>query len=101
MVKSLDTQVLSFDGGAVIFQPNGEGLLSHNPIVEYKGTQFALVSFNELRVLLGQLLTHIDATYTDREQREAQKSLTKNIVNEWMREIYAHSVEHNSDGSLK
>jgi len=43
----------------------------------------AMINFDELDNLVGQLLTYIDATYTDIEQRKAHKSIVKNLCRDW------------------
>lgn len=43
----------------------------------------AMINFDELDSLVGQLLTYVDATYTDLEQRKAHKSIIKNIARSW------------------
>lgn len=43
----------------------------------------AMINFDELDNLVGQLLTYVDATYTDLEQRKAHKSIIKNIARSW------------------
>ena len=43
----------------------------------------AMINWSELNSLIGQLLTYVDATYQDKEQREAHKSLVKNTVRDW------------------
>lgn len=44
-----------------------------------------LIDWSDIQSLEGRLLTHVDATYADKEQREAQKSLVRMTVREWMR----------------
>jgi len=43
----------------------------------------ALISFRDLENLTGKLLTYIDATYQDREQRNAHKSIIRVILRNW------------------
>lgn len=43
----------------------------------------AMLNWDELNELIGQLLTYVDATYTDLEQRKAHKSIVKNLVRDW------------------
>lgn len=42
----------------------------------------------QVNFLVGKLLTITDATFNDKEQREAQKSIIKNEVNEWRDYVY-------------
>lgn len=42
-----------------------------------------VVGYSDINNLVGRLLTYIDATYSDREQREAQKTLIKGVVFDW------------------
>lgn len=41
------------------------------------------INFTDIDNLIGKLLTIVDATFTDKEQREAQKSVIKSIVRDW------------------
>lgn len=43
--------------------------------------------------LVGKLLTYIDATYTDKEQREAHKSIIKDIVYGFAADIHERAVQ--------
>ena len=43
----------------------------------------ALIDFADISSLTGQLLTYVDATYSDKEQREAHKSLVKKVLRNW------------------
>jgi hypothetical protein len=59
---------------------------------EYLEKYGALVNWNELDDLIGKLLTHIDAIILDPTSREANKSIVKMLVREWMRENDRDSV---------
>ncbi len=59
-----------------------------NKIVKYGD----VVNWEDLDGLLGRLLTHIDATILDQVAREANKSIVKSIVREWMRDLDRHGV---------
>lgn len=54
------------------------------------GTTAYPINYDELYNLKGRLLTLIDATYTDPEQRKAQKDLVWQALKSWMDDI-AHS----------
>lgn len=43
--------------------------------------------------LLGQLLTYVDATYTDQEQRKAHKDIVKQIVYGWSQELRTRGIQ--------
>lgn len=43
--------------------------------------------------LVGKLLTYIDATYTDKEQRDAHKSLIKDLVYGYCQELKTRARE--------
>lgn len=45
------------------------------------------INYNEIYDLVGKLLTYIDATFIDQEQRKAQKTLVKHLVYGWYDEI--------------
>lgn len=44
---------------------------------------FAKLQYSEIRNLEGRVLTFIEATCTDREQRESQKSMMRNLLWSW------------------
>lgn len=46
----------------------------------------SLINFTDIDSLVGQLLTYVDATYQDLEQRNAHKSIVKRTVRNWYRE---------------
>jgi len=52
----------------------------------------------ELSVLVGKLLTYIDATYNDQEQRRAHKRLIKDTIYTW---YYDNFDDQHSDKSLR
>lgn len=41
--------------------------------------------------LVGKVLTYIDATYTDKEQREAHKNLTKDLLYGYFQDIHTRA----------
>lgn len=41
------------------------------------------INWEELNTLIGRILTLTDATFTDVEQREAQKRLLKDTITHW------------------
>lgn len=43
---------------------------------------------DELSQLVGRLLTYIDATYNDLEQRRAHKRLVKDTIYTWYYDVY-------------
>jgi hypothetical protein len=53
------------------------------PIVEGYKEVGQVIDDSDINCLIGKLLTYIDATYSDREQREAHKSLVKQTVYNW------------------
>lgn len=59
-----------------------------NEVVKYG----SLINWGEIDNLVGRLLTHVDATTLDPVAREANKSILKSIVREWMRNNDDHSV---------
>ena len=52
------------------------------------GIEKALVDHQDLDSLIGRLMQYIEATYQDKEQREAQKGLVKGLCREWLTHIY-------------
>ena len=47
-----------------------------------------LIDHSHLSNLIGQLMQYIEATYQDKEQREAHKGIVKNICREWLTHQY-------------
>ncbi len=57
----------------------------------------------QVRFLEGKLLTVVDASYSDREQREAIKSLVKKEVrnwSDWVHQLIIHAVAPSEDGGI-
>ena len=50
------------------------------------------INFADVNYLVGKLLTYVDATYQDKEQREAHKQIVKNICYFWTDELYAKQI---------
>lgn len=46
-------------------------------------SSLVILEHSNISNLVGKLLTHIDATFIDQEQRKAQKTLTEQIVYGW------------------
>lgn len=71
-------------------------------IYERKGVQNTLpggdvntmmLEYRDEQDLLGKLLTYIDATYTDPEQRKAHKDIVRQVVNNWRQDIHTRGVQ--------
>ena len=56
------------DGGFIMEYKNQDG-------TEWGGNYYGLVSYEALQCLEGKILTLIDATFTDKEQRKAAKDI--------------------------
>lgn len=48
---------------------------------------YALLQYDEIRRIEGQMLTIIDAAFTDREQREAVKSIVRSNIWDWAKNL--------------
>lgn len=59
---------------------------SQDPSMEY--TREFEWFHTQVNFLVGKLLTVTDATFADKEQREAQKSIIKKEVNDWRDYVY-------------
>ena len=46
------------------------------------------IDYRDFYPLVGRLLTLVDATYTDKEQRKAQKDVVKPILYNWIHDLY-------------
>lgn len=63
------------------------------------------INYEELYNLKGRLLTLIDATYTDPQQRKAQKDIVWQALQHWMADIESAAgadplpVTHHSEGT--
>jgi hypothetical protein len=53
------------------------------------------IEMNDISNLVGQLLTIADASFQDKQQREAVKSLIKNTVWDWGREWHIAATSEN------
>lgn len=53
------------------------------------------IEMNEISNLVGQLLTIADASFQDKQQREAVKSLIKNTVWDWGKEWHLGATAEN------
>lgn len=53
------------------------------PLGGHDHNTLRLIRKFSVRELVGELLTYVDATYQDKEQREAQKDIVRNIVYRW------------------
>lgn len=53
----------------------------------------AIWDYSDESRLVGKLLTYIDATYTDKEQRQAHKDIIKDLVYGYCQELRARGVQ--------
>ncbi len=49
--------------------------------------------YNDEQRLVGKLLTYIDATYTDQEQRKAHKDIVKDIVYGYCQDLRTRGIQ--------
>lgn len=56
-------------------------------------TNTMVLEYADEQNLLGKLLTYIDATYTDQEQRKAHKDIVRQVVNNWRQDIHTRGVQ--------
>lgn len=54
-----------------------------------------MLEMNDVSSLVGRLLTIVDASYVDKEQKEAVKTLVKKTVWEWSRDWHLAATEEN------
>lgn len=52
-----------------------------------------ILEYNDVQNLVGKLLTYIDATYSDHEQRKAHKDIVRNTVYEWERTLRERAIQ--------
>lgn len=69
--ESKDTQH-TFPGGDV-----------NAPILEYRDVDY----------LVGKLLTYVDATFTDQEQRKAHKDIVRQMVSDWRNSLETRAAQ--------
>jgi hypothetical protein len=53
----------------------------------------AILDYKDVQNLVGKLLTYVDATYSDQEQRKAHKDIVRNAVYEWERTLRERAVQ--------
>lgn len=73
--------------GARIYQPDNDSATIGG---DYNAM---LLEYRDEQDLLGKLLTYIDATYTDQEQRKAHKDIVRQIVNNWRQDISTRGIQ--------
>ena len=71
--KDVITISASKDGGFRLDVKNPDG-------TEWGGKYYGLLSYDAIRNLEGKLLTLIDATFTDKEQRKAMKDVFRRTL---------------------
>jgi len=71
-----------------------------NELPENPNHDYVKLDYDDARDIVGKLLTYIDATFTDKEQREAQKQLVKRTVYDWFGRLYSEQFQgkYNTDG---
>jgi hypothetical protein len=57
-------------------------------IVESGNGYFALLTYDEIQRVEGRILTIVDASFPDKEQREAVKSLVRTSIWHWADNMY-------------
>jgi hypothetical protein len=57
------------------------------------------INYEELYNLKGRLLTLIDATFTDAQQRKAQKDVVWQVLKSWMDDIENRRLDWPQDGN--
>lgn len=66
---------------------------------EYKNIDFngdinsSILEYHDESDLIGKLLTYVDATFTDQEQRKAHKDIVRQIVQNWRQDISLRGVQ--------
>lgn len=98
---SSDVEVLVPDGfgnmhliGARVYEaPNLKDIGANIPA---DGDSNAIiVDYRDFQNLLGKLLTYVDATYTDPEQRKAHKDIIKNNLWGWEKDLRQRGIQTN------
>lgn len=56
-------------------------------------TNATIWDYSDESRLVGKLLTYIDATYTDKEQREAHKDIVKNLVYDYCNDLRVRGIQ--------
>jgi len=76
MLRDTDKDIITIealnDGGFKMECKNPDGM-------DWGGTYYGLVAYESLQNLEGKILTHIDATISDKEQRKASKDILRRI----------------------
>lgn len=74
--------------GARVYE--AEGAPAGMPSGDYNA---CILEHNDVSSLVGQLLTYIDATFTDPEQRKAHKDIVKEKVYGWHQSLRERAVQ--------
>lgn len=66
-----------------------------NPILNTPSgdTNAVIINYRDTSNLLGKMLTYVDATYSDAEQRKAHKDIVRDMIYAWEREIRERAVQ--------
>ncbi len=68
----------------------GEHMITEMPSGDANTT---ILEYRDVNQLVGQLLTYIDATFTDPEQRKAHKDIVKEKVHNWHNDLRVRGVQ--------
>lgn len=52
-----------------------------------------IVDYHDLSSLMGKLLTYVEATYVDPEQRKAHKDLVRQTVWDWEKDLRSRAIQ--------
>ena len=78
---------------AVCYDPSAGGTTNDRlnpPSDDFYAT---IWDYGDVNTLVGKLLTYIDATYTDTEQRKAHKDLVKDLVYGYAQDLRTRAVQ--------
>lgn len=62
-----------------------------------------ILSGKDFNDIIGRILTYVDATFTDQEQRKAHKDIVKKLIWDWNNELRTRAIQtvdaHGTDGN--
>lgn len=60
-----------------------------------------VIRYNDIEQIVGRLLTYVDATYSDTEQRKAHKDIVKQLVYDWSNDLRTRATQEIESGLRK
>lgn len=52
-----------------------------------------IIDYKDIDRIMGKLLTYVEATYSDGEQRKAHKDIVRGLVRDWVQEVSTRGIQ--------